>query len=95
MRRAAPTVCGFTAGWCLLMLLGVAVLVSTTLAIVLTKQQASIQRVSASIWERGAGVSERGFELEVRRGGIPCSVRSHILGFCVHKTASLVFPHNS
>lgn len=77
--RAPPTVCGFTVGWCLLMLLGVVVLVSTSLAIALPKQQVSVQRLSASIWEQGSGVSERSFELEVRNPTTPRIVWPHTL----------------
>ena len=77
--RAAPTVCGFAVGWCLLMLLWAVVLVSTSLAIVLPKQQISVQRVSASIWEQGLGVSETGFELEVRSTTTPQVVWPHML----------------
>lgn len=63
--RPATTICGLTVGWCMLLLLGVVVLVSTTLAIVLPQQPISMQEITASVWEEGVGVSERGFELEV------------------------------
>lgn len=63
--RPATTICGLTVGWCMLLLLGVVVLVSTTLAIVLPQQPLSELEMTASIWRQGVGVYERGFQLEV------------------------------
>lgn len=63
--KPAVTICGLTVGWCMLLLLGAVVLVSTTLAIVLPQQPLTQQQMTASIWQQGVGVSESGFQLEV------------------------------
>lgn len=63
--RPAATICGITMGYCMLLLLGVIVLVATTLAVVLPQEKVTVQEISVSIWQQGPGISERAFDLEV------------------------------
>jgi hypothetical protein len=62
--RPVATICGVPVGCFMLLLLGVGVLVCTTLAILLPQHSASKQELTASIWQQT--VYERGFEIEVR-----------------------------
>jgi hypothetical protein len=62
--RPTTTVCGLPVQGCMLLLLGVAVLLCTTLAIVLPQTSTSKQQIIARVWQQR--VSDAGFELEVK-----------------------------